>query len=171
MRVQLEDYASTAARMMGIRQGVAKCEPAQCEGQANTHAWDGQVAEVLEARGRGRRGAAAAAEIDLAKGGEVRLCYGGRGDGDRECTLLKACASCRTCTRTGGGSRPRSSSLHRSCAPRHSYVSKTCMARAGGGVQRGAACWAARRCSTAPPFRTTCPHRVQRCAQRCGVAC
>ena len=70
--------------MMAILQGVAEREPAQSEGKASTHGWDGQAGEVHGARDRGMRGAAAAAERGLAKEGEVRLCHGMRGGGDRE---------------------------------------------------------------------------------------
>ena len=70
--------------MMAILEGAAEREPVQCEGQARTHGWDGQAGEVHGARDRGRRGAAAAAASDSAKVGEVRLCYGLWGGGDRE---------------------------------------------------------------------------------------
>ena len=53
--------------MKAILQGVAEREPAQGEGQAGTHVRDGQAGEVHGARDRGMRGAAAAAESDLAK--------------------------------------------------------------------------------------------------------
>ena len=70
--------------MKAILQGVAEREPAQGEGQAGTHVRDGQAGEVHGARDRGMRGAAAAAESDLAKEGEVLQCYGLWGGGDRE---------------------------------------------------------------------------------------
>ena len=64
--------------------GVAEREPAQRG--ARTHARVGyrQAGEVHGARDRGRSGAAAAAESDLVKAGEVRLCYGLWGGGDRD---------------------------------------------------------------------------------------
>ena len=70
--------------MKAILQGVAEREPAQGEGQARTHGWDGQAGEVHGARDRSMRGAAAAAESGLATVGEVLLCYGLWGGGDRE---------------------------------------------------------------------------------------
>ena len=41
MRVQLEKHEAVAARMMALLQRVAERPPAQCEGQARTHVWEG----------------------------------------------------------------------------------------------------------------------------------